>query len=144
MQAINAYWNDVGGVNMLPGTVRSADRFVRGTFFISHVPHDLDHHNAFASLSTIMANLSVPWLYQVEGKPHLSSTQWRSIADLTEGRYYFRLADSLSEFYIEFKGEILSPGSTIKKLTLSNIDSYQLVGRANSRLTPTHSFTPIW
>lgn len=144
MQAINAYWNDVGGVNMLPGTVRSADRFVRGSFFISHVPHDLDHHNAFASLSTIMANLSVPWLYQIEGKPHLSSTQWRSIADLTDGRYYFRLADSLSEFYIEFKGEILSPGSTIKKLNLSNIDSYQLVGRANSRLTPTHSFTPIW
>lgn len=143
MQAINAYWNDVGGVNMLPGTVRSADRFVRGSFFISHVPHHLDSRNALASLSSIMANLSVPWLYQVEGKPHLSSTQWRSIADLTEGRYYFRLADTLSDFYIEFKGEGLSPGSPVKKLTLTNLAPDQLSGRANTRLIPSKPFTPI-
>lgn len=32
MMAIEDYWEKVGGANMLPGTVKSPDRFVRGTF----------------------------------------------------------------------------------------------------------------
>ena len=30
--AINAYWEQIGGVTMLPGTSRAADRFVRASF----------------------------------------------------------------------------------------------------------------
>ena len=30
MESIEQYWTQIGGINMLPGTVRSADRFVRG------------------------------------------------------------------------------------------------------------------
>ena len=56
MQAINTYWESVGGVHMLPGTVRSTDRFVRGSFFIKHIPDNLSGMTAVSALSTVMAN----------------------------------------------------------------------------------------
>lgn len=142
MQAIDAYWGDVGGENMLPGTVRSADRFVRGSYFIGHVPHNVGHSDALASLSAIMGTLSVPWGYTVEGKPHLSSTQWRSIADASTSRYYIRFADSLSDFYIDLNGLPLTSDSPILKLDTTAHDT--LGGCVNDMLTESSGFSPIW
>ena len=65
MQAINKYWNAVGGVNMLPGTVRSSDRFVRADFFIHHVPTNFNYQDAWGSLNSIMGTVSVPYGYAI-------------------------------------------------------------------------------
>lgn len=35
--AINDYWKEVGGLQMLPGTNRSSDRFVRASFYIQAI-----------------------------------------------------------------------------------------------------------
>ncbi|MGM9846065.1 MAG: linear amide C-N hydrolase [Muribaculaceae bacterium] len=142
MQAIKTYWGDVGGENMLPGTVRSADRFVRASYFIGHVPHNVGHSDALASLSAIMGTVSVPWGYTLEGKPHLSSTQWRSIADAAASRYYMRFADSISDFYIDLNGLPLTPDSPILKLDTSARDN--LSGCVNDMLVESAGFTPIW
>lgn len=79
MQAISYYWNDeVGGMNMLPGTVRSSDRFVRATYFIHHQPSaGVDAAQAYTQLATLMDNVSVPAAYEIPGQPNLSMTQWR-------------------------------------------------------------------
>ena len=36
--AINDYWKEIGGLQMLPGTNRSSDRFVRASFYIHAIP----------------------------------------------------------------------------------------------------------
>ena len=36
--ALDAYWQQIGGTTMLPGTSRAADRFVRASFYIDAIP----------------------------------------------------------------------------------------------------------
>ena len=57
MEAINKYWQAVGGANMLPGTVRSSDRFARADFFIKHVPANFEYAEALGCLSGIMGTV---------------------------------------------------------------------------------------
>lgn len=37
--AINRYWEEIGGLVMLPGTNRASDRFVRASFYIKNPPN---------------------------------------------------------------------------------------------------------
>ncbi len=142
MRAINGYWEGVGGMNMLPGTVRSADRFVRGDYFIHHVPTKVDSDRALYELMTVIDNVSVPFGYEIEGQPELSSSQWRSVSDLNRGRYYFKFADSLGAFYIDLSDLMLKPGSPVLKLdTTDHSDFFQCV---NNKLKVSKPFNPMW
>ena len=40
--AINDYWKEIGGLQMLPGTNRASDRFVRASFYIHAIPQTAD------------------------------------------------------------------------------------------------------
>lgn len=142
MQAINAYWQQVGGVNMMPGTVRSADRFVRADFFIHHVPTNVDYNAAWAAVSSIMGTVSVPYGYEIEGEPNVSSTQWRSIADATGGKYYFKFATSTGDFWIDLGRLRLNPGAPILKLDTQKYAG--ITGCANDHLEKSPGFTPMW
>ncbi|MGJ8503488.1 linear amide C-N hydrolase, partial [Glaesserella parasuis] len=73
--AIKDYWEQVGGVNMLPGTSRAADRFVRASFYIDAVPRDLSDDKAVASVLSVIRNASTPYGMKVEGQPQNSSTR---------------------------------------------------------------------
>lgn len=142
MEAINNYWKGVGGMNMLPGTVRSADRFARASFFINHVPTDFDYPDALGSLESIMGTVSVPYGYEIEGEPNVSSTQWRSVSDATGGKYYFKFAQSTGDFWIDLGRLRLNPGAPILKFdTARNVG---FTGCANERLETSPGFTPMW
>lgn len=142
MQAINGYWQGVGGMNMLPGGVRSADRFVRGDFFIHHVPNNVDDDMALCELMTVIDNVSVPYGYEIQGQPELSTTQWRSVSDLKRNRYYFKFADSLFPFYVDLAALQLNPGDPVLKLDTSNHTDF--AGCVNKRLKKSAPFNPMW
>lgn len=142
MNAINDYWEKVNGVNMLPGTVRSADRFVRASFFINHVPKDTDYTASLAALSSIMGTVSVPYGYEIVGEPNVSSTQWRSIADATGNKYYFKFAYSTGDFWVDMNDLLLTPGAPILKLDTSK--DKNLTGCINDKLEISKGFTPMW
>jgi len=142
MKAINKYWDGVGGANMLPGGVKSPDRFVRANFFIGHVPDNVDYNSAWGSLSSIMGTVSVPYGYEIEGEPNVSSTQWRSIADISGGKYYFKFADSYGDFWIDLGSISLKSGAPILKLDTSK--HLELMGCVNSHLKKSQGFTPMW
>lgn len=142
MQAIEQYWSKIGGVNMLPGTVRSADRFVRASFFIRHVPTDFDYPKALGSLISIMGTVSVPYGYEIEGEPNVSSTQWTSIADASGGKYYFRLATSTGFMWIDMGRLSFNPGAPVLKLDTSRHGD--ATGCVNKLLEKSAPFTPMW
>ena len=143
MQAIDEYWNNIGGVNFLPGGVRSSDRFVRGNYFIHHVPTaGVSQDQALYELLTVIDNVSVPFGYEVPGAPNLSSSQWRSVADLNRLRYYFKFADSLGTFYIDLNELLLRPGSPVLKLDTK--DHSDLFKNVNNHLKVSKPFTPMW
>lgn len=142
MQAINAYWQNIGGVNMLPGTVKSADRFVRASFFINHLPTNVDAATGVAEVASVMNNVSVPLGYEVEGHPNLSSTQWMSIADTKNLVYYFKFADQQAMFNIDLQHLDLYPGAPVLKLDTTK--EKDLHGCVNNKLRRSEPFTPMW
>lgn len=143
MEAIEAYWRTIGGTNMLPGTVRSADRYVRASYFIGHVPKGYAFPEAFASLSGIMGVVSVPFGYELPGEPNVSSTQWTSVSDATSKCYWFRQATAISYLYIDLEGLSLSKGSPILKLDMARYGN-STSGCANALMVVSPGFTPMW
>ncbi len=142
MQAINTYWHAVGGKNMLPGTVRSADRFVRASFFIENIPTNLGQEQAFGSLVGIMGTVSVPLGYSIEGEPNISSTQWTSVSDAGGRRYYFRQSSSAGFLNVDMAQFIHNNEGHILKLDMSK--SGNLMGCANKFMEISNGFSPLW
>lgn len=142
MQAINDYWMKVGGANMLPGTVKSPDRFVRGYYFDTHVDKTGDAALGFSIIRSILMNVSVPYLYEVETEPNVSSTQWRSFANLRDKLYYFDIVTNMGAYYVDLKKCNFEKGAPVMKLDTSVNTS--AVGEANSLLRPSAPFTPMY
>ena len=142
MLAINDYWKQVGGQNMLPGTVRSPDRFVRASFFIGHVPTNVSHKQAVAEVLSVLANVSVPLGYELPDAPNLSSTQWKSVADAGNRVYYFGFTNQFSVFNIDLAALNLKTGAPV--LRLDTVNQTELHGCVNELLTPSQPFKPMW
>lgn len=142
MTAINDYWKNVGGINMLPGTVKSPDRFVRGYFFQGHVEKTNDAGLGLAITRSILANVSVPYQYSIETEPNVSSTQWRSFSNIRDRLYYFDIVTNMGMFYIDLKKCDLRKGASVLRLDTSK--SQDLVGDVTSRLEKHAPFTPMY
>lgn len=142
MTAVENYWRAVGGTNMLPGTVQSADRYVRASYFVGHVPKDYAFPEAFAAITSIMGVVSVPYGYELPGEPNVSSTQWTSVSDAIGHRYYFRPATSIGYLYVDLDRLNLSSGAPVLKLDMARHGDVS--GCANALLETNSGFTPMW
>ncbi len=142
MRAIIDYWEKIGGQNMLPGTVTSPSRCVRANYFAHHVEKVDDPSLAVSITRSIVQDASVPYTYMIEGEPNLSSTQWRSFAELRDRRYYFDIVTNPGIYYIDLMKLDLYEGAPVLKLDTSK--ETQLVGCANSHLKRSAPFTPMY
>lgn len=141
MNAINDYWKGVGGQNMLPGTVRSADRFARGSFFESNVERTNDTNTGLAIIRSIMNNVSVPFKYNL-GDKDLSQTQWRSFSNIRDKRYYFENVSDLGLYYVDLTECNLNPGAPV--LYFDTSKATDVVGDITSQMVPSAPFTPMY
>ena len=137
--AINDYWKEVGGLQMLPGTNRSSDRFVRASFYIHAIPQTADARIAVPSVLSVMRNVSVPFGINTPEKPHISSTRWRSVSDQKNKVYYFESTLTPNLFWLDLKKIDFSPKAGIKKLSLTKGEIY--AGDAVKDLKDSESFT---
>lgn len=142
MQAINAYWQGIGGKNMLPGTVKSPDRYVRADYFIRHVESVSDPDLGVSICRSALVPECVPYTYTVEGEPNVSSTQWRSFANIRDLRYYFEPVTNNGLYYIDLTKCDLRPGASVMKLDTSKGMDY--VGEANKHMKKSAPFTPMY
>ena len=142
MNAIIAYWDKIGGKNMLPGTVSSPDRCVRAHYFVNHVEKTGDAALGAAIARSVVANAAVPYTYMIEGEPNLSSTQWISYANLRDRLYYFNLVTNEGVFYIDLNKCNLNPGAPVMKIDTSKSRDYE--GDATSRLQMSEPFKPMY
>lgn len=142
MTAIVDYWNKIGGKNMLPGTVTSPDRCVRANYFAHHVESTADADLGASICATVLYSACVPYTYTVEDEPNLSSTQWRSLSNVRDLRYYFDIVTNQGRYFIDLKKLALHEGAPILKLDTAKETS--LAGCANGRLRPTAGFTPMY
>lgn len=142
MTGIINYWDKIGGTHFLPGTVSSPDRCVRANFFAHNVEPTGETDLGVSIARSILLNASVPYTYEVEGYPNLSSTQWRSYSVPRDRRYYFELVTNPGYYYVDLTTLNLDAGSPVLKLDTSKTSD--LVGCANSRLFATKPFTPMY
>ncbi len=142
MQAINDYWKKVGGQNMLPGTVKSPDRFVRADYFIRHVKSTRNAQLGVSETRSVLACSCVPYEYTVETEPNVSSTQWRSFSNLRDRLYYFDIVTNLGMYYVDLKKIDLRPGQPVRKFdTAKHTDT---VGDVTHLLVKSKPFTPMY
>lgn len=122
--AITKYWENIPGKTFLPGSVTAADRFVRASFFINSIPQTDDTRVAVAGVFSVIRNVSVPYGFEIEGYPNLSTTRWRSVADQKQLVYYFETALTPNTFWVDLKKIDFSEKSAVRKLDLSENKTY--------------------
>ncbi len=136
--ALNKYWEEVGGLSFLPGTIRSADRFARASFFIKTIPKTADVSEALAGVFGVIRGVSVPLGITTPGHPNLASTYWRTVADHKNKVYYYDCATSLTTFWAPLAELDLKEGAPVKKLTLTGGKTYS--GNAAGKFEPAQPF----
>jgi penicillin V acylase-like amidase (Ntn superfamily) len=116
--ALAAYWKNIGGSVMLPGTNRAADRFARMSYYINAAEQTGDPRLAVATVFSIMRNVSVPIGIKVEGQPNISDTLWLTVSDQKNRVYYFQDTTSPSIIWTDLKALDFSEGTGPRKLQL--------------------------
>ena len=101
--ALNAYWKQIGGTTMLPGTNRAADRFARASFYVNAIPKDQSPNKALASVFSVIRNASVPYGLNTPQEPNISSTRWRTVFDHERKLYFFESALTPNTFWVDLK-----------------------------------------
>lgn len=139
--AIDAYWKEIGGEAMLPGTHRAADRFVRASYYLKAIPEIADDRQAIAATTSVIRSVSVPLGIATPGEPNIASTLWRSIHDLRNRTVYIDSAVSPTVFWVSLSALDFSEGAPVKKLALSGGETYS--GEASSELRDSEPFTPL-
>ncbi|MDD5362389.1 MAG: linear amide C-N hydrolase [Ignavibacteria bacterium] len=122
--ALNEYWSSINGLDMLPGTHKSEDRFVRASFYLNAIKKTDDIRQALTSTFGVIRNVSVPFGISTTDKPNLSSTRWRTVYDHKNKVFYFEKANCPSVIWVDFKEADISPKGQVKKLTLVNDEIY--------------------
>ncbi|SFH82723.1 linear amide C-N hydrolase [Planctomicrobium piriforme] len=122
--SLNAYWQQIGGTAMLPGTSRAADRFVRASFYIDAVPEVSDMHKAVASVFSVIRGVSVPLGITTPGQPNIASTVWRTLYDQKNKVMYFDSATSPTVFWVPLSDLDFKVGAPVKKLELAGGKTY--------------------
>ena len=131
--ALNAYWDQIGGLTMLPGTNRAADRFVRASFYINAIPKTDDPKKAVASVFSVIRGVSVPLGITTPGQPNIASTIWRTLYDHKSKVFYFDSATSPTVFWIPLADMDFKEGAPVKKLELAGGKTYN--GNAAAQFT---------
>lgn len=139
--AINEYWAQIGGVVMLPGTNRAADRFVRASFYINAIPKTDDPQLAVAAALSVVRNASVPYGITTPDEPNISSTRWRTAVDHKSLRYVFESALAPNTFWVDLKKLDLSEGAATLRLDLGEGEKSVYAGEASAEFKPATPFT---
>ena len=135
---LNNYWQQIGGLVMLPGTNRAVDRFVRASFYINVIPQTDNQREAVAGVFSVIRNVSVPLGISTPAQPNISSTRWRTVADQKNKVYFFESTITPNVFWINMKDLDFSAGAPVKKLNLANGETY--AGNAAKDMVNSPSF----
>ncbi|MGX1971159.1 linear amide C-N hydrolase [Streptomyces kronopolitis] len=107
----------------LPGNVNAVDRFQRAAYFSALLPKPADERQAVAGILAVTRNASVPFgaPYRT-GRFDVYNTEYRTVCDLTDKRYFFELATSPNLLWTELDRFDLSPGAPVMALNPDSID----------------------
>ncbi len=115
---LNEYWEQIGGMTMLPGTNRASDRYVRASFYTKSLPKFKDNRQAVSAAFSVIRNVSVPLGITTPSQPNISTTIWRTVSDQKNRVYYYESAISPNTFWVDMKNIDFKKLKKAKKLSL--------------------------
>ncbi len=130
-----AKWKDRDPNSELPGSIRSEDRFVRASYYLSQLPQTTDNRQAIAGVFSVIRNASVPWGVADPAHPNLSPTYWRSVADVTNRVYYFESTLSPNIVWANLNDVNLTPGSGVRAVAVEQNNDAN-IGNINAKFAP--------
>lgn len=83
---------------------------------------------------SVIRNASAPFGTADEARPNISTTRWRTVADLTEGRYFYESTTSPSVVGVELSQLDLSEGNP--ELHLDVVKETDHVGNVTAKFVP--------
>lgn len=122
--ALNAYWQQIGGLTFLPGTNRAADRFVRASFYVDALPRTSNLRQAVAGIFSVIRNTSVPLGISIPSEPNIASTRWRTVADQKSRIYFYESTLQPNIFWVEFDDVEFTEGASVRCLPLNDSMNY--------------------
>lgn len=141
LENLNKY-KGFGGQSPLPGTTEAADRFVRAAFYLEHLPKPKDTREAVAGVLSVMRNVSQPFGVADPNRPNISATQWRTVADLTDGTFYYESTLSPNIIWVNLKEVDFNKSASPQVLKLDSHPDY--VGNVTKKFekAPMFNFIP--
>ncbi len=132
-------YEGLGGKKPLPGTSDAADRFVRGAYYLTRLPEKpASYQEAVAGVLSVMRNMATPIGANDPEKPNISATQWRTISDLTNKRYYFEFTDMPNVVWVGLSDLDLKEGAPIQKFEMAS--DLEASGDVSRRFRPAKPF----
>jgi choloylglycine hydrolase len=99
-----------GGDRPLPGERSPTDRFVRAAYYASGLQRPADRAEAAAFMFSVIRNVSVPFGLGDPTRPNVASTIFRTVQDLTGGRYFFESTYAPNVVWIDYDKMDFSAG----------------------------------
>ncbi len=127
-----------GGSLPLPGSSQAADRFVRAAAYLLGLPVPQSFQENIAYLLSVMRNVSAPFGVSEPGKPNISATRWRTVADMTHRVYFFESTLSPNIVWVSLDRLDFKEGAPVKKLDLVNKHNY--IGEVSDQFIPSPPF----
>jgi penicillin V acylase-like amidase (Ntn superfamily) len=110
-----------GGVESMPGDINPEARFVRASAFLRTLPKPKTDLEVLAGVYQVMKTVSAPAGAQdTAGGGHEDAwpTRWTTLADVTDGSYYFQSADNPYPVWVELKRLNLKAGEPTRLMDL--------------------------
>lgn len=128
-----------GGDKPLPGERTPTDRFVRAAYYANGLPQPASRAEGAAFMFSVIRNISVPFGKADPDKPNVSSTIFRTVMDLTGGRYYFESTYAPNVVWIDYDKIDFSQGKPETELKVEQ-KIFSLNGDVTNLLEPAQPF----
>jgi penicillin V acylase-like amidase (Ntn superfamily) len=132
-------YRSFGGDKPLPGERTPSDRFVRAAYYANGLPTPTSRAEGAAYMFSVIRNVSVPFGKGDPDKPNVSSTIFRTVMDLTGGRYYFESTYAPNVVWIDYSKLDFSKGSGERELQVEK-RIFSLTGDVTSQLEAAKPF----
>ena len=128
-----------GGDKPLPGERTPTDRFVRAAYYANGLPEPASQGEGAAFMFSVIRNVSVPFGSPDPDKPNVASTIFRTVQDLTGGRYYFESTYAPNVVWIDLAKLDFSKGQPERELQVEK-KIFSLNGDVTSQIEEAKPF----
>jgi penicillin V acylase-like amidase (Ntn superfamily) len=115
----------------VPGNVNPRDRFQRATYYLAVLTRPQTERAGIAGMFGLIRNVSIPFGAPVNGSTF--DTEYRTVSDLTNTRYYFELTTAPNVIWTDLKKLNLNTGAPVMTLNPNSID---LSGDVTAKFEP--------